>query len=148
MFSHQYINTPIYSPTIYATPLTYATHTVTTTPTAIAYHNYNNHNSNDIYSFYNDYGVSYVYIEPRKIENIRYIGKKIIPRGSCDTITHEEIKNDDILIDFKRDHRTEYEYDTFYKESSLDTILKMGKNQFTLLPLNVESIVKYFADVT
>ena len=99
-------------------------------------------------NFYNDYGVSYVHIEPKKLENIQYIGKKQIPKGSCDTITHEEIKNNDILIDFKRDHKTEYEYDTFYKESSLDTILKMGKNQFTLLPLDIGSIVKFIADVT
>lgn len=146
MFSHQYITTPIYSPSIHATPLTYTTHTVTTTPTAIAYHNYNN--NDDFYNFYNDYGVSYVHIEPKKLENIPYIGKKLISRGSYDTITHEEIKNNDILIDFKRDHKTEYEYDTFYKESSLETLLTIGKNQFTLLPLDVGSIVKFIADVT
>lgn len=144
MFSQQYITTPIYTPTTHATPLTYTTHTVTTTPTSIIYHNYNNNNYND---FYNDYGVSYVYSEPKKFTNIPYIGSKKISKGSYDIITYEEINDKDILINFKRDHKTEYEYNTFYKESSLDNIIKSGKNQFTMLSIDYSSIVKYTAEL-
>jgi hypothetical protein len=141
MFSHQYITTPIFSPTIQLN----TTHVVTTTPTSTIYHNYiNNDNYQD---YYNDYGVSFVYVEPKKLINIPFIGHKNIPANSFDTITMEEIKNNDILIDFKRDGKTEYEYNAFYKESTLDSILASGKNQFTLKPLNYGSIVKYYADV-
>ena len=145
MFSHQQIITPIYAPSINATPLTFTTHVVTTTPTSTIYHNYVNYDH--IQSYYNDYGVSYVYIEPKKFTNITYIGNKKIPKGSYDIITYEEINDKDILIDFKRDHKTEYEYNTFYKESSLDNIIKSGKNQFTMLSIDYNSVVKYTAEL-
>jgi hypothetical protein len=144
MFTHQSITTPIYTPTNHGTPLTYTTHTVTTTPTSTIYHNYL---TNDFNDFYNDYGVSYVYIEPKKITNIPYIGNKKIPKGSYDIITYERINDKDILIDFKRDHKTEYEYNTFYKESNLDNIIKSGKNQFTMLSIDYSSVVKYTAEL-
>jgi hypothetical protein len=68
---------------------------------------------------------------------------KIIPTGSTDIITYEDINDNDIIIDFKRDSKTESEHGAYYKESSFIDIFKGNKNPFTMLPLDANSIVKY-----
>jgi hypothetical protein len=78
--------------------------------------------------------------------DIPNIGFKNIPKDSTDVITLESIKMGDILIDFKRDdNKSEYDYDVYYKESSLKYILETNKNPFTMETLNRNSIVKYIA---
>ena len=77
---------------------------------------------------------------------IPHIGFKTIPKNSSDVITFEDIQNGDILIDFKRDSiKSEYDCNTFYKESTLKFILETNKNQFTMEPIDKDSIVKYTA---
>jgi hypothetical protein len=68
---------------------------------------------------------------------------KQIPKNSVDSITYEDINENDILIDFKRDNNTESFYGAYYKENTLFEILKSNKNPFTMLPLDQDSIVKY-----
>jgi hypothetical protein len=68
---------------------------------------------------------------------------KQIPKNSVDSITYEDINENDILIDFKRDNNTESFYGAYYKESSFFDILKSNKNPFTILPLDQDSIIKY-----
>ena len=79
--------------------------------------------------------------------NILYVGYKIISKNSIDAITFEPIKNGDILVDFLRDTKTEYEYCTYYKETTLQFIVQTNKNPFTMKPLDKNSIVKYTAIV-
>jgi len=82
------------------------------------------------------------------IKNIKHIGSKNIPVNSMDIITYEEINDGDILIDFNRDlNKTEYDYNAFYKESTLIEILKNKKNQFTMKDIDISSIVKYTAEI-
>ena len=74
------------------------------------------------------------------------VGIKTIPPNSEDAITFEEIMDGDILINFNRDsNKTEYDYGAYYKESTLKFILKTRKNQFTMKPIDIDSIVKYVA---
>jgi len=78
--------------------------------------------------------------------NYPHVGIKIIPKNAEDAITFENINDGDILIDFKRDNnKTEYDYGTYYKESTLKFILQSNKNQFTMEQLDKSSIVKYTA---
>ena len=80
------------------------------------------------------------------IKNIKHVGSRNIPINSTDIITYEEINEGDILIDFNRDlNKTEYDYNVFYKESTLIEILKNKKNQFTMKDIDISSIVKYSA---
>jgi hypothetical protein len=73
---------------------------------------------------------------------------RIVPLKSSDAITFEDIKNGDILVDFIRnDNKTEYYYHTYYKESTMEHILKTMKNPFTNANLIMDSIVKYPAIV-
>ena len=73
---------------------------------------------------------------------------RVIPLKSIDAITFEDIKTGDILVDFIRnDNKTEYYYHTYYKESTIDHILKTMKNPFTNSSLIMDSIVKYPAIV-
>jgi hypothetical protein len=82
------------------------------------------------------------------IKNIKHIGLRNIPINSTDIITYEDINEGDILIDFNRDsNKTEYDYNVFYKESSLNEILKTKKNQFTMKNIDISSIVKYSAKI-
>jgi hypothetical protein len=77
---------------------------------------------------------------------IQTVGDKIIPKNSEDAITFEQINDSDILIDFKRTNtKTEYDFGAFYKQSTLEYILKSNKNQFTLESIDINSIVKYVA---
>lgn len=80
------------------------------------------------------------------IKNIKHVGSRNIPINSTDIITYEEINEGDILIDFNRDsNKTEYDYNVFYKESTLIEVLKNKKNQFTMKDIDISSIVKYSA---
>ena len=80
--------------------------------------------------------------------NIPHVGVKSIPRNSSDVITFDDINDGDILIDFKRDStKSEYDCGAYYKESTLRFILQSRKNQFTLLPIDIDSIVKYTAQI-
>ena len=124
-------NTTTISPTLY--PTNFNDITLNT----YIYHNYSNYYfENTINSYIN---IGYI------INSIPFTANKNIPRNSIDIITYENINDDDILIDFKRDNKTEYEYGAYYKESNLSDILKSNKNQFTLQTLDISSIVKYHA---
>ena len=80
------------------------------------------------------------------IKNIPHVGYKTIPKNSTDIITFEDINDGDILINFNREtNKTEYDCDAYYKESTLNEILKTKKNQFTLKSIDISSIVKYTA---
>jgi hypothetical protein len=101
------------------------------------------------YSYTYNYTCNYTY-NPIKdikdiIKNIHHVGSRIVPKESYDIITYEDINDGDILIDFLRDDKTEYEYNTYYKESTLEYILQNKKNQFTMKPIDIASIVKYIA---
>jgi hypothetical protein len=72
---------------------------------------------------------------------------RIVPKDSTDVITYEDIKDGDILVDFLRDDKTEYDHNTFYKESTLKYILESNKNQFTMKPIDSATIVKYKAQI-
>jgi len=133
------------------TILNYTNYNVTVIPTVSAILNYSYYNivpeHSDISLFnYTQYVFflndnSYDYLE------IPNIGSKTIPKNSSDIITFEDIVDGDILIDFLRDTKTEYEYGVYYKESTLDAILKSRKNQFTMEQINIKSIVKYRANI-
>ena len=82
---------------------------------------------------------------PSNLESI--IESRIIPKDSTDVITYEDIKDGDILVDFLRDDKTEYDHNTFYKESTLKYILESNKNQFTMKPIDSTTIVKYKAQI-
>lgn len=76
---------------------------------------------------------------------INYVKPREIPKDSFDAITFEDIKDGEILLDFPRNsNKTEYDFDTYYKESHLDFILRNKKNLFTGLPIDTNTIVKYF----
>jgi hypothetical protein len=95
---------------------------------------------------YNYYNYEYIKTDDSIRERINLIpitDFKQIPKNSVDSITYEDINENDILIDFKRDNNTEFFYDAYYKESSIFDILKSNKNPFTMLPLDQDSIVKY-----
>jgi hypothetical protein len=82
------------------------------------------------------------------IKNIKHVGSRNVSINSTDIITYEEINDGDILIDFNRDsNKTEYDYNVFYKESTLIEILKTKKNQFTMKDIDISSIVKYSAKI-
>lgn len=100
------------------------------------------------YTYNYTYTYSYTY-NPIKYtsENIPHVGSRIVPKGSYDIITYEDINDGDILIDFFRDNKTEYEHNTFYKESTLEHILQNKKNQFTMKPIDIATIVKYKAQI-
>ena len=143
-------------PSIYPTNFNY--YNITTTPTSslttLNYTTYSilpeNYEINDINNLslinYTPYILSLL-IDNNQNENIEIpnIGFKTIPKNSSDIITFEDIVDGDILIDFLRDTKTEYEYGIYYKESTLDAILKSKKNQFTMKPIDIKSIVKYIA---
>jgi hypothetical protein len=82
---------------------------------------------------------------PINLESI--IESRIVPKDSTDVITYEDIKDGDILVDFLRDDKTEYDHNTFYKESTLKYILESNKNQFTMKPIDSTTIVKYKAQI-
>ena len=137
---------------------------ITTVPTLV-YHNYNftttttvTNSNYDVTSFYNDYGYGYSYIPSNinythsnpinlnlelVINSIPMVADRIIPRESVDIITYEDINSGDILINFRRDTKTENEYGAYYKESTLETIIKSKRNQFTMELLDITSFVKY-----
>jgi hypothetical protein len=119
---------------------------------------YNNYRENIIQEITEDYlstcnlnDYKYLLNNPfynNSISNIiiKHIGTREIQNESLDAITYEYIKDGDILIDFIRNQdKTEYDYDTYYKESHLEFILKNKKNLFTGLPIDIKSIVKYTA---
>jgi hypothetical protein len=121
--------TPGYTGTIYTFPTTYITGYSGTNYTLTGYSGTNCSCSTTQY-----------------LINIPYIGTKIIPNNAEDSITFEDIQDGDILIDFKRnDSKTEYECGALYKESTFEFILRSNKNQFTMEPLDKNSIVKYTA---
>ena len=137
-------------PTLYPTNYTYTNITVTPTISTTLNYNYS------IFSDFNDLSyLSLLSYTPYIIYNkfnlllddieIPNIGYKTIPKNSSDIITFEDIVDGDILIDFLRDTKTEYEYGIYYKESTLNTILQSNKNQFTMKPIDIKSIVKYIA---
>jgi hypothetical protein len=150
---NEIVDTPIFSPTLNASPVTYTSHTVTHTFTNTIYHNNINNLGNFNYNdYYNDYGVSYIHVVPsddeiieNKIKLIPLSPARSVPKNSIDIITFDQINNNDILFDFKRDGKTEYDYGSYYKKESFINILKSNKNQFTLLELDCGSIVKYTA---
>ena len=82
---------------------------------------------------------------PINLESI--IESRSVPKDSIDVITYEDIKDGDILVDFLRDDKTEYEHNTFYKESTLKYIMESKKNQFTMKPIDITTIVKYKAQI-
>jgi hypothetical protein len=101
-------------------------------------------NSNFLHTVHNY--ITGPYCNNTIIKNIKHVGSRNIPKNSTDIITFEEINNEDILIDFNRDsNKTEYDYNVFYKESTLIEILKSKKNQFTMKDIDISSIVKYSA---
>jgi hypothetical protein len=76
----------------------------------------------------------------------KYGEPRMIPLNSNDAITYEDIKNGDILVDFIRiDNKTEYYYNTYYKESTMKHILETMKNPFTNTTIDLNSIVIYHA---
>jgi len=107
--------------------------------------NVGNYDSFD-YTYNYTYTYSYTY-NPIKNINIPHVGSRIVPKRSYDIITYEDINDGDILIDFLRDDKTEYEYNTYYKESTLEYILQNKKNQFTMKPIDIASIIKYIAKI-
>ena len=125
----------------------------------LSMNNYNliNGYTGDNNLFYNTYTSSSIYNDiytrgpicyDTIIKNIQHIGSKLIPKNSYDIITYEEIGEGDILINFNRDsNKTEYDYNTFYKFSTLIEILKSKKNQFTMKEIDISSIVKYNAKI-
>jgi len=98
-----------------------------------------------INSGYDYYGIINIQNIENIINSIPIVENKIIPKGSTDTITYDDINNNDILIDFKRDTKTEYEYGVYYKESNLKSLLESNKNPFTMNKLDINSIVKFKA---
>jgi hypothetical protein len=106
--------------------------------------NYDSFDYTYTYNYTYNYTYSYTY-NPIKAENIPHVGSRIVPKGSSDIITYEDINDGDILIDFLRDNKTEYEYNTYYKESTLEYILQNKKNQFTMKAIDIASIIKYIA---
>jgi hypothetical protein len=80
------------------------------------------------------------------INTIPHVGTKIIPKDSVDALTFDEIMEGDLLINFNRySDKSEYDYDTFYKESTLRNILIAKKNPFTMKELDLSSFTKYEA---
>lgn len=80
------------------------------------------------------------------MNTIPHVGTKIIPNNSVDALTFDEIMEGDLLINFNRfSDKTEYDYDTFYKESTLRNILIAKKNPFTMKELDLSSFTKYEA---
>lgn len=80
------------------------------------------------------------------INTIPHVGTKIIPNDSVDALTFDEIMEGDLLINFNRfSDKTEYDYGTFYKESTLRNILIAKKNPFTMKELDLSSFTKYQA---
>lgn len=93
----------------------------------------------------NDY--TYLLNKPTYTSDIivnNIIEPREIPKDSFDAITFENIKDGEILLDFPRNsNKTEYDFDTYYKESHLDFIVRNKKNLFTGLPINTSTIVRY-----
>ena len=85
--------------------------------------------------------------EKNRLLTIPNVGSKNIPSNSADIITFEDIIDGDILIDFLRDTKTEYEYGAYYKETTFNNIMKSGKNQFTLTPIDQKTVIKYKANI-
>jgi hypothetical protein len=82
---------------------------------------------------------------PKKITILLH---RIVPKGICDAITYEDIVDGDILVDFHRcDNKTENDFDTYYKESTLKFILQTNKNPYTMNTLDHSSIVKYVCSI-
>jgi hypothetical protein len=103
----------------------------------------------NINEFINSINHNQYYIELNRLINLSDTRfpleePRVIPLKSMDAITFEDIKNGDILIDFIRnDNKTEYYYHTYYKESTMEHILKTMKNPFTNASLIIDSVVKY-----
>jgi hypothetical protein len=94
-------------------------------------------------NYNNKFGPGYI---ETIINTISHVGTKIIPKNSLDAITYDEILEGDILINFNRStNKTEYDYDTYYKESTLKNILISKKNPFTMKELDLNSFTKYEA---
>ena len=133
------INSTLLNSTLYTNINTYPTFTTFPTSTTSI--------TSTIYSYdYNNYLPKSQLSDDsiRDIINLIPIKmNKIIPVGSTDIITYEDINDNDIIIDFKRDSMTEFEHGVYYKESSFIDIFKGNKNPFTMLPLDANSIVKY-----
>lgn len=108
----------------------------------------NNMSNNEIYKIHLENiekNINNNKIQVVNIDNIK-INYKTIPKGVYDAITYEDIKDGDILVDFLRcNNKTENDYDTYYKESTLTFILKMNKNPYTMESIDKNSIVKYIA---
>jgi len=87
------------------------------------------------------------FFEKKKIlEKNQIFSHKTIPKGVYDAITYEDINDGDILVDFLRiDNKTENDFDTYYKESTLTSVLKMNKNPYTMKSIDKNTIVKYVA---
>jgi len=122
----------------------------------LVYPNYNTYLNTTFYNIGYEYGNEYgnvyynslitniINIDIQSVINsIPMVADRVIPRGSTDIITYEDINHGDILVDFKRDTKTEYYYGAFYKESNLETLLKSNRNQFTMKLLDISSLVKY-----
>jgi len=118
----------------------------------LVYSNYNTYLNTTFYNIGYEYGNIYynslitniINIDIQSIINsIPMVDDRVIPRGITDIITYEDINHGDILVDFKRDIKTEYYYGAYYKESNLETLLKSNKNQFTMQVLDLGSLVKY-----
>ena len=107
--------------------------------------NYMHLTNNPSYSINNKYFNLINNTIPINIESI--IESRIVPKDSMDVITYEEIKDGNILVDFLRDDKTEYDHNTYYKESTLKYIMESKKNQFTMKPIDIATIVKYKAHI-
>jgi hypothetical protein len=107
--------------------------------------NYMHLTNNPSYSINNKYFNLINNTIPINLESI--IESRSVPKDSMDIITYEEINDGDILVDFLRDDKTEYEHNTFYKESTLKYIMESKKNQFTMKPIDIATIVKYKAHI-
>ena len=141
-------NITTYYSDIYPTPVPTLLSSYNYTTTLNTLPSYSNYIYTSNYYDYIEYGFLYRIpgaIYSGIIDYIPTIEDKIIPKSSYDIITYEEINNDDILIDFKRDDKTEYEYGAYYKESNLQSLLESLKNPFTMNKLDIESLVKFKA---
>jgi hypothetical protein len=147
------INAPIYAPILNEHPGFTGTHGPYILSGLSGYSGYNNfyYSSSELQANSNFLHTvpKYIYgpyCNDTIIKNIKHVGSRNIPINSTDIITYEEINEGDILIDFNRDsNKTEYDYNVFYKESTLIEILKSKKNQFTMKDIDISSIVKYSA---
>lgn len=116
----------------------------------ISYYYLSKYNINE---FINEIDHNKYYIELHRLINLfdtRFPleDPRVVPLKSSDAITFEDIKNGDILVDFIRnDNKTEYYYHTYYKESTMEHILKTMKNPFTNASLDMDSVVRYPAIV-